>query len=175
MILISCFLLSAATIDFYADPIIYRSSIEVVDTITHISHAENIYYIEFNCNIPYQKLFYEETNSNIISKTRTKNVNITGDRRLAGNNTTKVNNSKTTNNKTKITNTSSGATSGSTSGARSGSSSGASSGSRSTAIQEKNKNSKNSTSIRNSKNVSKKKSTNTNIRMKKGGTVRRRR
>ncbi len=69
MILISCFLLSAATIDFYADPIIYRSSIEVVDTITHVSHAENIYYIEFNCNIPYQKLFYEETDSNIISKT----------------------------------------------------------------------------------------------------------
>lgn len=69
MIAISYFLLSIGAIDFYVDPVIYRSSIEITDTITHLSHTEVIYYIEFNCEIPYQKLFYEETDSIIFSRT----------------------------------------------------------------------------------------------------------
>ena len=67
MIFIPLFLFSAE-INFYVDPVVYRSSIEIQDTITQESKIEDIYYVEFNTNIPYHELFYEEADSIIIAK-----------------------------------------------------------------------------------------------------------
>jgi len=44
-------------INFYVDPIIFRTS------------APGLYYIEFNCEIPYQELKFEPLNDSIISNT----------------------------------------------------------------------------------------------------------
>jgi GWxTD domain-containing protein len=55
-------------IDFYVDPVIYRSSVEIRDTIAQTSRIEDIYHIEFNCAVPYQELHYEEVDSVIVAR-----------------------------------------------------------------------------------------------------------
>jgi len=52
------FLSLPTTLNFYTDPIVYR----------YRSTYENVYYIEFNCQIPYQELSYEEVNKKITAK-----------------------------------------------------------------------------------------------------------
>lgn len=52
-------LLSAGDIRFFADPVVYREHIELEDTVEHTLTTEEVYYIEFNCEIPYQELQYQ--------------------------------------------------------------------------------------------------------------------
>ncbi len=66
--IILIFLLSADTIDFDVDPVVYKSKVEIKDTITETTREEDIFYIEFNCGIPYQKLHYEEIDSKNVAK-----------------------------------------------------------------------------------------------------------
>jgi GWxTD domain-containing protein len=58
-------LLSADTIMFYTDPVVYKTSIELEDTITRKIRAEALFYVEFNCEIPYQELHYQSA-ENIV-------------------------------------------------------------------------------------------------------------
>ena len=60
-------ILSAEPIQFYVDPIVYRSRVELIDTITDVVQEQDIYYLEFNCGIPYQELRYETIDSTIVA------------------------------------------------------------------------------------------------------------
>ncbi len=62
------FLFFAGTINFSVDPVVYRSHVEIRDTIRQITQEQEIFYIEFNCGIPYHELSYEATDSSIITK-----------------------------------------------------------------------------------------------------------
>lgn len=64
------FLLSAEPIQFYVDPIVYRSSVGVVDTAGEAIQEQDIYYLEFNCGIPYQELRYETIDSAIVARAK---------------------------------------------------------------------------------------------------------
>ncbi len=55
-------------IDFYVDPIVYRSSIQVIDTINNLTRTEDIFYLEFNCEIPYNQLQYETIEGRNVSR-----------------------------------------------------------------------------------------------------------
>jgi len=68
MILLIANLFLIQSIDFYVDPVVYLSKVMIEDTITHNVKQEDIFYIEFNCEIPYHDLHYEESDSGI--KTR---------------------------------------------------------------------------------------------------------
>ncbi|KPJ71882.1 hypothetical protein AMJ52_08260 [candidate division TA06 bacterium DG_78] len=61
-------LLSTDTIDLYVDPVVYRITITIEDTIEHLTHTEDIFYIEFNCGASYQDFYYETIDDNIITK-----------------------------------------------------------------------------------------------------------
>jgi GWxTD domain-containing protein len=61
-------LLSAGTIDLHVDPVVYRTTITIEDTIEHSTHPEDIFYIEFNCGAFYQDFYYETIDSSIITK-----------------------------------------------------------------------------------------------------------
>lgn len=65
MIELLFFVMSASNINFFADPIVYKMSVEVEDTTAHVSSTEDIYYAEFNCEIPYAELYYQSA-ENII-------------------------------------------------------------------------------------------------------------
>ncbi len=68
--LLILFLLSAEPIQFYVDPIVYRSSVGVIDTIEETIQEQDIYYLEFNCGIPYQELRYETIDSAIVARAK---------------------------------------------------------------------------------------------------------
>lgn len=58
-------------LNFYIDPVVYCPLIELQDSISQAQvEVPNIFYIEFNCEIPYQELFYEEFEKTITAKTR---------------------------------------------------------------------------------------------------------
>ncbi|KPK68976.1 hypothetical protein AMJ87_11130, partial [candidate division WOR_3 bacterium SM23_60] len=59
----------ADPIHFYADPIVYRSTLEIQDTIMQTTRVEDIFYVEFNCGIPYHELSFETYDTLIITKT----------------------------------------------------------------------------------------------------------
>ncbi|MEO0143169.1 MAG: GWxTD domain-containing protein [candidate division WOR-3 bacterium] len=61
-------LLVARPLNFYVDPVVYRASIILQDSTRSI--REELFYLEFNCAIPYQELSYAETDSGIIAKSR---------------------------------------------------------------------------------------------------------
>ena len=68
-------IISASTIKFFVDPVIYRSRVEVQDSVSKTAvQVQDIYYAEFNCEIPYQELIYEEIQNegekSIVSKTQ---------------------------------------------------------------------------------------------------------
>ncbi|MGD8979289.1 MAG: GWxTD domain-containing protein [candidate division WOR-3 bacterium] len=67
--MIPLLLLLVATdgIEFYNDPIIYKTSIKLEDTITHTFTTQDFYYIEFNCEIPYQELHYQSAEDIIFT------------------------------------------------------------------------------------------------------------
>ncbi len=70
MIPLLLLLFSTEPIHFHVDPVVYRSTVEIIDTITQTAKEEEIYYIEFNCGIPYYELFYETIDGSIIAKAR---------------------------------------------------------------------------------------------------------
>ncbi len=65
MITFLLILLSANSIEFYTDPVIYKTSIEIEDTVHHATRTEDVFYVEFNCEIPYDELHYQSA-ENII-------------------------------------------------------------------------------------------------------------
>lgn len=69
MISILLLLATANPIHFYADPIVYKSILEIQDTITQTTRVEDIFYVEFNCGIPYYELSFETSDTLIITKT----------------------------------------------------------------------------------------------------------
>ncbi len=58
-------LLSTDTIQFYSDPVIYKTSIKMEDTTTNTFTIQDFYFAEFNCEIPYAELHYQSA-ENII-------------------------------------------------------------------------------------------------------------
>jgi GWxTD domain-containing protein len=68
MILILALLATANTINFYADPVVYRSTLEMRDTIAQTTRIGDIFYIEFNCGIPYYELSFETSDTLIVAK-----------------------------------------------------------------------------------------------------------
>jgi GWxTD domain-containing protein len=69
MIVFLTLLVSASTIKFFTDPVVYKTTIEMEDTVTHKITSDEIFYVEFNCEIPYQELHYQSTDSIIYSNT----------------------------------------------------------------------------------------------------------
>jgi GWxTD domain-containing protein len=67
MITLLLFLVSADTIEFYTDPIIYKTSIKLEDTTTHTFTTQDFFYAEFNCEIPYQELHYQSAENMIFA------------------------------------------------------------------------------------------------------------
>jgi len=65
MIVLLFFLTSVDTLNFYVDPVVYRSTITIMDTIEQTTKKEDIFYLEFNCAIPYHELSYETKNNTI--------------------------------------------------------------------------------------------------------------
>ncbi len=59
MITYLALLISASAIEFFADPVVYRAGIEIEDTIAHTITKGDVFYLEFNCEIPYQELHYQ--------------------------------------------------------------------------------------------------------------------
>lgn len=68
MVLLAVFLLTASTVDFYVDPVTYRSALILEDTITNTSERTEILYLEFNCGIPYHELSYQEIDSILTAR-----------------------------------------------------------------------------------------------------------
>jgi GWxTD domain-containing protein len=60
--------LSVDTIDFYTDPIVYKTSIKLQDTVAQTAMTQDFFYVEFNCEIPYGELDYASA-ENIIFTT----------------------------------------------------------------------------------------------------------
>ncbi|UCD19995.1 MAG: GWxTD domain-containing protein, partial [candidate division WOR-3 bacterium] len=52
---------SGSTIRFFTDPVVYKTSIEIEDTVAQTITSIDVYYAEFNCEIPYQELHYQST------------------------------------------------------------------------------------------------------------------
>ena len=69
MISILLLLVTADPIHFYADPIVYRSTLEIQDTVRQTTSVEDIFYVEFNCGIPYHELSFETSDTLIVTKT----------------------------------------------------------------------------------------------------------
>ena len=60
-------LISAGSIEFYTDPVIYKTSIKLEDTTTNTFTTQDFYYVEFNCEIPYQQLHYQSAEDIIFA------------------------------------------------------------------------------------------------------------
>ena len=68
MILLIVNLFLIQSIDFYVDPVVYLSRVTIEDTITQTVEHGEVFYIEFNCEIPYHELHYQESDSGIITR-----------------------------------------------------------------------------------------------------------
>ena len=67
MISLLLLLVANAGIEFYTDPTIYKTSIKMEDTVTHTHTTQDFYYVEFNCEIPYQELHYQSAEDIIFT------------------------------------------------------------------------------------------------------------
>lgn len=56
-----------STINFYVSPVLYYSPLIVRDSLGIETKVENIFYLEFNCAIPYNELSYKEVEGKIIA------------------------------------------------------------------------------------------------------------
>lgn len=65
MITLLIILLSASNIEFFTDPVIYKTTIEIEDTVAQTTATQDVFYVEFNCEIPYDELHYQSA-ENII-------------------------------------------------------------------------------------------------------------
>lgn len=68
MILLIANLFLFQNIEFYVDPVVYLSKVTIEDTVTHTVKQEDIFYLEFNCEIPYHELHYQESDSGITTR-----------------------------------------------------------------------------------------------------------
>lgn len=55
------------TINFYVQPVLYYTPLTIRDSLGFESRAEDIFYLEFNCAIPYNELYYKESEGKIIA------------------------------------------------------------------------------------------------------------
>jgi|GEM_PF-701353 len=67
MIALFLCIVSADTIGFYTDPVMYKTSIKLEDTTTNTITTEDFFYLEFNCEIPYGELHYQSAENIIFS------------------------------------------------------------------------------------------------------------
>jgi len=67
MIVLLLYIVSANTVEFYIDPVIYKTTIKLEDTVAQTSTTEDFFYVEFNCEIPYQELHYQAAENIIFS------------------------------------------------------------------------------------------------------------
>ncbi len=65
MIALLIILISANNIEFFTDPVIYKTTIEIEDTVAQTTATQDVFYVEFNCEIPYDELHYQSA-ENII-------------------------------------------------------------------------------------------------------------
>jgi GWxTD domain-containing protein len=68
MIAFIALLFLSNAIEFDVEPVVYRSKVTITDTVTQTAHEEKIFYLEFNCGIPYNELEYETIDDTIITK-----------------------------------------------------------------------------------------------------------
>lgn len=66
IVLLMC-IISADTIGFYTDPVMYKTSIKLHDTTTNTITTQDFFYLEFNCEIPYAELHYQSAENIIFS------------------------------------------------------------------------------------------------------------
>ncbi len=65
------FLLSLiSTVNFYVQPVLYHSPLKLQDSLGLESFAEDIFFLEFNCAIPYNELTYKESDGKILADCR---------------------------------------------------------------------------------------------------------
>ncbi|MEO0128993.1 MAG: GWxTD domain-containing protein [candidate division WOR-3 bacterium] len=55
------------SINFYVQPVLYYTPLNVKDSLGIQTRVENIFYLEFNCAIPYNELYYKEIDGKIIA------------------------------------------------------------------------------------------------------------
>ncbi|MEO0136025.1 MAG: GWxTD domain-containing protein [candidate division WOR-3 bacterium] len=56
-----------STINFFVQPVLYHTPLTTMDSSGAETRIENIFYLEFNCAIPYNELFYREIGGKIIA------------------------------------------------------------------------------------------------------------
>ncbi len=56
-----------STINFYVQPVLYYTKLNIKDSLGTQTKVENIFYLEFNCAIPYSELSYQEIDGKIIA------------------------------------------------------------------------------------------------------------
>lgn len=61
-------ILSANIIEFDIDPIVYRTTVTMQDTVTKTITQADLFYLEMNCGIPFNELHYEEIDSVNIAR-----------------------------------------------------------------------------------------------------------
>ncbi len=60
--------LTAATVNFFVDPVIFQVPVALQDSSGRMQAVpQGVFYAEFNCEIPYQDLYYTETDSHITA------------------------------------------------------------------------------------------------------------
>jgi GWxTD domain-containing protein len=57
-----------SSINFFVQPVLYYTPLKIIDSLGRETTAENIFYLEFNCAIPYNELTYKELKGRIISE-----------------------------------------------------------------------------------------------------------
>jgi GWxTD domain-containing protein len=65
MILLTAALFLIGDINFYVDPVVYKKIVAIQDTAARTIEENEIFYAEFNCEIPYSELHYQDTDSGI--------------------------------------------------------------------------------------------------------------
>jgi len=60
--------LTAATVNFFVDPVVFQVPVALQDSAGRMQAIpQGVFYAEFNCEIPYQDLYYAETDSQITA------------------------------------------------------------------------------------------------------------
>ncbi|MEO0205155.1 MAG: GWxTD domain-containing protein [candidate division WOR-3 bacterium] len=57
-------------INFYVQPVLYYSPLRLQDSLGFETIAEDIFFLEFNCAIPYNELYYKESDGKIFADCR---------------------------------------------------------------------------------------------------------
>ncbi|OQX90095.1 MAG: hypothetical protein B6D57_04925 [Candidatus Coatesbacteria bacterium 4484_99] len=68
MIAVLLFLLNVEPINFYVEPDVYRTEVNFEDSLKNVIKKGELYYLEFNCSIPYAELSYTTKDDSIFSE-----------------------------------------------------------------------------------------------------------